>query len=105
MRLFVYGTLVDRSVQHRVTGRAFPARPARLTGWVRRTAVYPYVVPSPGDGVDGVLLDDVDDASLARLDAYEDAGRLYERRQVTVMVDGAPVGCDVYVGLAIAQPS
>ncbi len=105
MRLFVYGTLVDPSVQHRVTGRTFPARPARLHGWAQRAAAYPYVVPSPDDTVDGLLLDDVDAASMARLDAYEDAGRLYERREVTVLVDAAPVTCEVYVGLAIAPPA
>lgn len=105
MRLFVYGTLVDPVVQQRVTGRTFSGRPARLAGWSRRVAAYPYVVPSPPDAVEGLLLDDVDATSLAGLDAYEDAGRLYERRSVTVDAGGTPVACDVYVGLAIARPA
>lgn len=103
MRLFVYGTLRDPARQERVTGRRFPARPARLRDYARRDAAYPYVIPSPGDVVDGLLLDDVDADALARLDVYEDAGHLYARRSVTVEVGDARVDCEIYVGLGIAR--
>lgn len=103
MRLFVYGTLRDPSCQQRVTGRTFPSRPARLRDHVRREATYPYVIPSDGDVVDGLLLDNVDAEALARLDAYEDAGRLYERRTVLIDTGTERVASEVYVGLAIAR--
>lgn len=103
MRLFVYGTLRDPSRQERVTGRRFVACPARLRDYACRDAAYAFVIPSPGDVVDGLLLDDVDADALARLDAYEDAGRLYARRTVTVEVGDERVECEVYVGLAIAR--
>ena len=99
-RLFVYGTLLDDSCVVRVTGRRFAWRPARLVGWRRVTPRrgYPYVVADAAAHVDGRMLDALDAAAVAALDRYEDAGRLYHRRRVTALVDGAPVACDVYVG-------
>jgi gamma-glutamylcyclotransferase (GGCT)/AIG2-like uncharacterized protein YtfP len=102
-RLFVYGTLRDPGCQKRVVGRLCPSRPARLYGFVRREAAYPYVVASDDGFVDGLLLDDVDAGAMARLDAYEDEGRLYRRASVTVDVGDERVACDVYVGLGIAE--
>jgi len=102
-RLFVYGTLVD---DHRVTavaGRTFPRRAGMLHGFVRHAPPggYPYVVPAAGGTVAGFVLDDLDAAALAAFDAYEDEGRLYDRRTVAVSVDGTSVECDVYVGTGI----
>ena len=105
MRLFVYGTLVGSRTQRAVTGRVFAAHPARLCGHRREQppGSYAYVLPDPSASVLGVLLDGVDAASLARLDAYEDEGRLYVRRRALAEVDGRTVGCEVYVGRAIAR--
>lgn len=103
-RLFVYGTLRDGACQRAVAGRTFPARPATLRGYrrVEPSGGYPYLVADPHGVVDGIVLDDVDAAALRRLDRYEDEGRLYVRRSVTVAAGGATVPCDVYVGAAIA---
>jgi len=101
-RLFVYGTLMDEARVLAVTGRTFPARAARLDGYRRNTSgPYPYVVPAARSHVDGLLLDGIDAASLDALDRYEDEGRLYRRRAVTVLVDGASVACETYVGAEI----
>jgi gamma-glutamylcyclotransferase (GGCT)/AIG2-like uncharacterized protein YtfP len=104
-RLFVYGTLRDPECQRAVTGRLFPARPATLRGFRRvdPPGGYPYLVADDGAVVEGVVLGDIDAEALARLDHYEDEGRLYVRRAVTVVVDGAALACDVYVGAAIAR--
>jgi gamma-glutamylcyclotransferase (GGCT)/AIG2-like uncharacterized protein YtfP len=102
VRLFVYGTLRDPARQEQVIGRRVPSRPACLRGYERHEAAYPYVVEAPNGVVDGLLLDALDEAAMARLDAYEDEGRLYARRAVVVEVGGELVPCDVYVGLAIA---
>jgi hypothetical protein len=48
-----------------------------------------------------VLLDEVDDTALARLDAYEDEGGLYVRQETVALVDGGRVACEVYVGTGI----
>jgi gamma-glutamylcyclotransferase (GGCT)/AIG2-like uncharacterized protein YtfP len=99
-RLFVYGTLLDDERVVAVTGRRFASRPARLDGWRRvlPRRGYPYLVPDAGAGVDGRVLEGLDDAGLAALDRYEDAGRLYHRRRVVVHVDGDALECEVYVG-------
>src|SRR5262245_30603977 len=98
--LFVYGTLLDDARVKTVTGRRFPRRTARLDGWERiaPTGGYPYIIARPGAVVHGALLEDVDADSLRALDRYEDEGRLYVRRPVTVIVDGEAVACETYVG-------
>jgi gamma-glutamylcyclotransferase (GGCT)/AIG2-like uncharacterized protein YtfP len=99
--LFVYGTLTDEERLEQLTGRRFPRRRATLEGFARVVAEhgYPTIVPQAGARVEGVLVEDVDAASLAALDAYEDAGRLYARRPAEILVDGERVPCDVYVSL------
>jgi gamma-glutamylcyclotransferase (GGCT)/AIG2-like uncharacterized protein YtfP len=102
-RLFVYGTLRDPECQRAVTGRTFVARPATLRGFrrVEPPGGYPYLVEDPRGVVDGLVLEDIDDDALRRLDRYEDEGRLYRRCTVTVASNGSEVACDVYVGAAI----
>ena len=99
--LFVYGTLTDEERFEQLTCRRFPRRRATLEGYARVVAAhgYPTIVPEAGGRVEGVLVEGVDAASLAALDAYEDAGRLYARRPAEVLVDGERVPCDVYVSL------
>ena len=99
--LFVYGTLTDEERLEQLTGRRFPRRRATLEGFARVVAAHGYatIVPQAGGRVEGVLVEGVDAASLAALDAYEDAGRLYARRPAEVLVDGERVPCDVYVSL------
>lgn len=98
--LFVYGTLLSEAHRWSLTGRRFATRPARLEGWERilPNQGYPYIVPRSGGQVDGLLLEDVDAAALATLDAYEDEGRLYHRRPVEVLSRGRRVPCETYVG-------
>ncbi len=99
--LFVYGTLLDRVRLEALTGRRLPNRPATLDGFARVQAAhgYPTIVPRPGSRVDGLLLEDVDAASVAALDAYEDAGHLYARRRVEVLAGGRLIVCEAYVSL------
>src|SRR3989442_4863091 len=99
--LFVYGTLMDEERLEQLTGGRFPRRRATLEGFARVVAAhgYPTIVPQAGSRVEGVLVEGVDAASLATLDAYEDAGRLYARCPAEVLVDGERVPCDAYVSL------
>jgi gamma-glutamylcyclotransferase (GGCT)/AIG2-like uncharacterized protein YtfP len=100
--LFVYGTLVDERRMRAVTGRCFGRRPAVLTGYERVAPPreFAYVVPRRGARVDGFLVDGLDAAALAALDAYEDEGRLYLRRVAVAVSGGRRVRCQVYVGRA-----
>ena len=84
----------------RVTGRRFVGRPATLHGWTCTIAShgYPVIHPSSDDTVDGIVLDGLDTAALRALDGYEDEGRLYLRRQVTVLVGDEAIPCETYVG-------
>ena len=103
--LFVYGTLMDEGRARAIVGRPLPRRPAELPGYERIApdGGYPYVVPHEGGAVSGILLDEIDDAALARLDAYEDEGGLYIRREAVALVDGRRVTCQVYVGNGIRE--
>src|SRR5437870_840556 len=78
-------------------------RAARLEGYERITSDlgHPYLVPAPGSHVDGLLLEGVDALSLRELDRYEDEGALYLRRPVEVIVEGARVACETYLGAGI----
>ncbi|MER3456168.1 MAG: hypothetical protein C4304_04640 [candidate division GAL15 bacterium] len=98
-RLFVYGTLLDPRRVRAVVGRTFPARPARLAGWVlvppeRTLSGYPEVEPRPGGWVEGLLLEGLDEPALRALDAYEEG---YVRRPVHVQAGGEVVQAEVYV--------
>ena len=98
--LFVYGTLREPRLVRELTGRTFPIRPATLFDHERITPArgFPYVVPRTGATVEGLLLDDIDPRSLARLDAYEEEGTLYLRRPVHASAAGHLVACETYVG-------
>ena len=99
--LFVYGTLMDEERLEKLTGRRFRRRRATLAGFARVLAAhgYPTIVPQAGSQVEGILVENVDAASMAALDADEDEGRLYARRPAEVLVDGERVACEVYVCL------
>lgn len=103
--LFAYGTLLVPEIWRHVVGRDFPNEPATLPGYeIRRVrdADYPAVRPSadPAAFVTGRVYRGLDDASLARLDAYEDD--LYDRIAVTLLDRSSnPVASDVYVASPI----
>jgi len=88
-RLFVYGTLQDEALVERLVGRRLPWRQAVLEGY-RRTIDdsigYAVVRPSTGASVDGRLVEMVDAAALAALDAYE--GSEYRRVVIEVRAHG-----------------
>ena len=86
-RLFVYGTLLEGSIQELVIGRRITGEPAVLAGFRRTTTLqsggaYPILVEdADATPVEGQILE-VTDEELARLDEYE--GDAYRRLQVTV---------------------
>lgn len=107
MRLFFYGTLMDRDVLSLVLGRPVAAvslAPASLRGYRRSRAAgvsYPIVVRDRAAMVDGVAVDRLLEPDVARLSAYEGPG--YRLARATVDIAGAgPRGVQVFVPAADA---
>lgn len=90
MNLFVYGTLLVPKIWEAVTRAPIPpSLPAELVGYSIfriRNADYPGIVKStPLDSVPGLVVLEVPDFALRRLDAYEDS--FYERRELIVKTE------------------
>lgn len=106
IHLFVYGTLTDPERVIALTGRRFERLDATLSGFERVNSPlgYPFILPRPNAIVRGVLLCNVDLASLVHLDAYEAEGDLYRRQVVVVEVAGRRPAAMTYVGHGIRAP-
>ena len=103
MHLFVYGTLKDARRLTTVVGPQVAVRvigAGTVAGVLYDAGDYPALQPSTSadDLVRGLLLE-LDDAALARLDAYEGVdGGLYVRQRCEVSTDdGAVQAAWVYV--------
>lgn len=103
---FVYGTLRTGESNHGLMHEASAGRVARLDGFELRNHGLPAIHRRPGVRVIGELFE-FDAAlycdALVRLDQLEgyrpgDADSLYQREEVTVVVDGREVTAWVYVG-------
>jgi gamma-glutamylcyclotransferase (GGCT)/AIG2-like uncharacterized protein YtfP len=103
INLFVYGTLMDPQRVAALTAKQFARVEATLVGFgrIESDLGYPFILPSPGAVVHGILLIDIDPVSLYRLDAYEAEGDLYRRQSVEVLVADKSVPAMTYVGHAI----
>lgn len=100
VNLFVYGTLMDKSLLYQITRKYFPTFPACLRNFKKLTSHlgYPYIVSSKGSKVEGLLIVEIDPDSMKWLDQYEDEGRLYLRKKIAVVSDGKRIACQAYVG-------
>lgn len=101
--VFTYGTLEIPAVMEAVTGRRFRSRQAELADFVRRRLrgrIYPAAIERPGSRVAGRVYEEVDAATLARLDRFE--GHSYERREACVLVPG---GGEVRATLYVLAPA
>lgn len=102
--LFVYGTLMDEDLLYSLTHCRFFRSEAKLAGFEKLSQPngYPYISPKRDTTVRGLLLHNVDAASLAALDDYEAEGVLYHRCSVEVTVGERRLLCEVYVGDVVA---
>lgn len=83
--IFCYGTLVFPDIWRAVCGRQLPGEAAVLKGYARyqlRGEVFPGIVASPGQVVQGVLYRGAGPRMLRRLDRYE--ADYYRRRLLPV---------------------
>jgi gamma-glutamylcyclotransferase (GGCT)/AIG2-like uncharacterized protein YtfP len=97
--LFAYGTLMSGDIMLAVTGHRFPAAPGVLRGFRRnriRGEVYPGIIPSPEERVDGIVYSNLTEDDWKRLDLFE--GEMYVRSAVTVQLgDGTVRQAQTYV--------
>ncbi len=89
MHVFTYGTLMFPEVWRAVVGREFFAVEGAAAGFAIyrvQDAVFPGIIAATDvDAVRGVVYLDVDEASLARLDVFEDD--FYERQALWIACD------------------
>lgn len=90
--LFTYGTLEIPQVMQLVSGQEFSSAPALLKDYVRYKLVaasYPGVTYDEGAEVTGTVYFDIDEATLHKLDRYEDT--CYKRLKVEVTLQNDDV--------------
>src|SRR5262245_30774085 len=100
MHVFTYGTLTFPEVWQAVVGRMFETVAGTAPGFEVfrvRDAVFPGIAAGAGVcSVPGVVYLDVDSASTARLDRFED--EFYERRAIAIdCSDGQRRMAEAYV--------
>ena len=100
MHVFTYGTLMFPEVWQTVVGRSFETVAGTAVGFkIYRVcdAVFPGITVGGGtDGVEGVVYLDVDAASVARLDRFEDD--FYVRQALSIdCSDGRQRTAEAYV--------
>jgi gamma-glutamylcyclotransferase (GGCT)/AIG2-like uncharacterized protein YtfP len=97
-RLFVYGTLLDAAWRERLLGHPVRTLPARLEGYRVARGRHYYLVASPADHVEGLILLDLSASDLAILDRYEELPQLYTRETVEAIAPSdEKVKCWVYM--------
>ncbi len=98
--LFVYGTLTDLKLIKTITGKEFEGEPAELPGYkkIDPPYSYPLLLPDPRHKVTGILLKNVDQEAIRKIDRYEDEGKLYRRCKVKVKSAHTEVEAFVYFG-------
>lgn len=89
MNVFVSGPLMFRDLIKAVTGRTFTFESGLVHGYAQFAITdegQSAMIPFPDRAVDGVVYQDVDEASLAKLDAFQ--GTRFERIEVSVEAEG-----------------
>lgn len=99
MPLFLYGTLLDDVLRARLVGREVASVAAYLSDYrvvAQPDGLTPALVAAPGDLARGILLTDLTQDEVQRLDVYE-AAFDYMSADLTVEVDGEAQTARVYL--------
>jgi hypothetical protein len=100
--LFVYGSLLDRSLREKIIGRRVETLPATISDYERCRARYFYIRRRSGIHTPGLLLLNLTSCDFRKLDRYEEIPRLYTREKIEVRDGGGgPVRCWVYLPTAL----
>ena len=91
--LFVFGTLRHADLLRAVAGELPDLSDANLPDhavFAVKGAAFPVLLPVPGETATGLLLTNLSDAAMARLDFYERIFA-YTRQAITVETETGPV--------------
>ncbi|MBV8650024.1 MAG: gamma-glutamylcyclotransferase [Alphaproteobacteria bacterium] len=111
MRFFFYGSLLDPAIRRAVMGRRAERSsiaPAVLTGWRRcrrREPLYPILLRAARGIVEGCLVENVDAAAAARLNAFEGPAYRVALVPVRTTVDGVVSAYVFLPSRRLASPS
>lgn len=100
-RLFVYGSLMRGQAEHRLLGAARALGGCRTAEGFALLDLGEYPALVEGEGSVAGELYEIDDATLARLDEYEDHPTLFER--VVIALDDGSTAV-TYRGVACVRP-
>lgn len=104
--IFVYGTLLNDEILHRLIEGNPSKCNANLLGYKRVKVlddVYPAILPERNSQVDGILLTGLSDSDVQTLDKYE--SNCYERKVVAVSLSANVLQqCETYVFKAQYYP-
>jgi len=99
MKLFVYGTLMKPEVVRRLTGKTPNYEKAFLRGYRKYSTSYiPYIMKNENSKVEGLLITNLDEEDLKKIDRYEGEGYLYIREKAEVVTERSNEEAYVYVG-------
>jgi hypothetical protein len=109
MQFFFFGSLMDADVRAIVLGRPLPdrrCRRARIDGYRRVRAVgksYPMLLPAPGYGAVGLVVQGLSRSDAARLRYFEGTAYRLARRTVT-LDDGATCPAHLFLAASGLHP-
>ena len=104
MKLFVYGTLMNPNTVKRLTGKSPTYEKAFLIGYEKYSIGYiPYIIKNKDSKVEGLLITNLDEKDLKKIDRYEGEGYLYTRKKVEVTTENGKERVYVYVGKNIKK--
>ncbi len=101
--LFGYGEFLRDEVLQNVLGHVPPKTPAILRGYKRvyeKATGFYNIVPAKRSVVEGVVMTDIADEDLAKLDWFEEASALYYRERHEVETPKGRMTAWVYISKA-----
>ena len=99
MKLFVYGTLMNPRVVKRLTGKNPEYEKAFLVGYKKYHMDFiPYIVRNKNSKVEGLVIKNLDEDDLKKIDRYEGEGYLYTREKVEIITENNIEEAYVYIG-------
>jgi gamma-glutamylcyclotransferase (GGCT)/AIG2-like uncharacterized protein YtfP len=113
MKLFVYGTLIEKNVQKAILGRVVDMKKARLYEFSLKEAIWGGIPTSyktiafeqgkKNSKVDGMIIE-VSEAEVKKIDRYESFPKFYKKIRIDVTDDdGTIVECISYINSHYAK--
>lgn len=99
INLFVYGSLRNPVFIESITGDMHEGSPAVLHDYKKffTPFSFPFILPHPNARVHGKCYFDVSQDAMEKIDHFECEGTLYDRKEVTVTVQGKQVSAQAYI--------